>query len=350
MGVGVVAAVDGDHAVVAGDREQRAGREVLGEQRHEVVDLAQLPAPRERARPAQVTELVEVGVVGVDEPRRGQRRERLRGEVAERAHAAVRRAAQRRARQAGLAVGAVGDDGAGDPDRGGALEQRRVGLHGLRGQPFAEVGGPLGPGEGVEQGAVDAEPDAEGAVRAGRQAGPEARDADRGARREPDGQRARRRHPGEERRVGGVLGEQLAPEPVDEEQRGGPRGRQRDRRGAVDLDAERREEGGERLGERGHGAHHARPDRPRPAPARRVARGRTGAGRHDVGARCESGLIAAPAPVPQGRKGQGSRSPRQPASNKGADRGRRARPRTRGDGAAAGRAAYSESRRSKNSR
>ena len=107
MGVGVERAVDGHHAVIGRHQQQRVGRQRLGDERGEPVDLPQLQPPGERAGAVLVAEHVEVGVVAVDELLPGPLHsgDHLRGEVAQRVHAAEHAAAQGRPGEAGPAEG-----------------------------------------------------------------------------------------------------------------------------------------------------------------------------------------------------------------------------------------------------
>ena len=194
VGVGVEGAVDGHHAVIGRHQQQRVGRQGLGDERGEPVDLAQLQPPRQRAGAVPVAEHVEVGVVAVDElrPRPLHGCDHLGGEVAHRVHAAERAAAQRRAGEAGSPERGRADRGDADARRDGLLQRGRVRLDVLGDEGVAQVAalrGVLAPVQGVEHVAADPHRGADEPVRARRQPGAERGEADDRARREPRRQR-----------------------------------------------------------------------------------------------------------------------------------------------------------------
>ena len=255
MGVGVERAVDGHHAVVGGHQQQRVRRQRLGDERGEPVDLPQLQPPGQRAGAVLVAEPVEVAVVAVDEllPWPLQSGNHLRGEVAQRVHAAVHTAPQGRPGEAGPAERGAADRRHADARRRGLLQRGRVRLDVLGDEDGPQVAAlrcVLAPVQDVEHVAADPHRGADEPVRTRREPGAERGEADDRARRKPDRQRPDVGEARQERRVGGVGAQELVAEPVDEQERHRPRARQGQGARGRGRTAERGDGGGQHLGER----------------------------------------------------------------------------------------------------
>jgi hypothetical protein len=261
--------------VVGDDGEHRVGRQVLGDGGDQPVDDPELHQPGAAARAVRVTEEVEVAVVGVAERAllggpRAQRVEHGGGEVAQGGDTVEAPAAQGGPGQPRAALDLRGDRRDRDPRTRRPLEHGRRRLHPLGRQLAAQVdrvgGAVRAPAQRVEHRVRwrprvverrHAHAVADDAVLARGQAGAQARHADRRRRREA---RAQRAAPGGQLGEGGcpvgVLGEQLRPEPVDEQQG--------DAAGLADAEAgavgeprhpERGGEGGRDVGQRPGGSH-----------------------------------------------------------------------------------------------